>query len=248
MLLRRITEHVRNQNWFAVGLDFVIVVAGVFIGIQVSGWNDTQAEKKAEALIIQRLQLDFEDIAAAADNALRNHKRYLDGLQLIIEVLDRGELADAQPEKFREGLKYSYTHINALDRSATYVEILSSGQLSLIKDEALRKALVSYDNTVQGTADVFSQIRMHQSAHIQAFTRHFTYEVPYNLFELGQGSMQSVNEFDLDSMLIDRDFESAAHQLREMQRAYFWWHQQTKERAQEVTALLDGIVGTSESQ
>ena len=26
MLLRRITEHVKDQNWFAVALDFVIVV------------------------------------------------------------------------------------------------------------------------------------------------------------------------------------------------------------------------------
>ena len=26
MILRRITEHVRDQNWFAVALDFVMVV------------------------------------------------------------------------------------------------------------------------------------------------------------------------------------------------------------------------------
>ena len=29
MILRRITEHVKAQNWFAVGLDFFIVVVGV---------------------------------------------------------------------------------------------------------------------------------------------------------------------------------------------------------------------------
>ncbi len=33
MILRRITEHVNAQNWFAIGLDFLIVVVGVFIGI-----------------------------------------------------------------------------------------------------------------------------------------------------------------------------------------------------------------------
>ena len=42
MRLRRITEHVKTQNWFAVGLDFVIVVGGVFIGIQVSNWNEAR--------------------------------------------------------------------------------------------------------------------------------------------------------------------------------------------------------------
>ena len=39
MMLRRIFEHVKTQNWFAVGLDFLIVVTGVFIGIQVANWN-----------------------------------------------------------------------------------------------------------------------------------------------------------------------------------------------------------------
>jgi len=29
MLLRRMMQHVRTQNWFAVFLDFVIVVVGV---------------------------------------------------------------------------------------------------------------------------------------------------------------------------------------------------------------------------
>ena len=43
MLLRRITKHVKDQNWFAVGIDFVIVVVGVFIGLQVANWNDDRA-------------------------------------------------------------------------------------------------------------------------------------------------------------------------------------------------------------
>lgn len=40
MLLRRVIDHVEAQNWTAILIDFVIVVVGVFIGIQVSNWND----------------------------------------------------------------------------------------------------------------------------------------------------------------------------------------------------------------
>ena len=43
MILRRITKHVKDQNWFAVALDFIIVVLGVFIGLQISNWNDARA-------------------------------------------------------------------------------------------------------------------------------------------------------------------------------------------------------------
>ena len=32
MVIRRIREHVGAHNWFAVGVDLAIVVAGVFLG------------------------------------------------------------------------------------------------------------------------------------------------------------------------------------------------------------------------
>ncbi len=60
MLLRRITEHVKAQNWTAVALDFVIVVVGVFIGIQVANWNDAQAAKARESDLLVELRRELE--------------------------------------------------------------------------------------------------------------------------------------------------------------------------------------------
>ena len=42
MLFRRIKAHVEKENWFAVGVDFAIVVIGVFIGLQVANWNEAR--------------------------------------------------------------------------------------------------------------------------------------------------------------------------------------------------------------
>ena len=60
MLLHRITEHVKDQNWFAVGLDFLIVVVGVFIGIQVNNWNVARGEQADAAIVLEQLEQDFE--------------------------------------------------------------------------------------------------------------------------------------------------------------------------------------------
>jgi hypothetical protein len=59
MLLRRITKHVTDQNWFAVFIDFLIVVVGVFIGIQVANWNDERAvyKKETQALVALRKEI-----------------------------------------------------------------------------------------------------------------------------------------------------------------------------------------------
>ena len=49
MLLRQITLHIKEQNWFAVCLDFLIVVVGIFIGMQVSNWQDN-LKQQSEAI------------------------------------------------------------------------------------------------------------------------------------------------------------------------------------------------------
>ncbi|MEM6898941.1 MAG: hypothetical protein AAF583_04125 [Pseudomonadota bacterium] len=66
MILRRITEHVKNQNWFAVALDFLIVVAGVFIGIQVANWNEVRQFNTQEATYLLQLRDEIQSNAAAA--------------------------------------------------------------------------------------------------------------------------------------------------------------------------------------
>lgn len=44
MILRRITQHLKNQQWTAIGIELVIVILGVFIGTQVSNWNESRHE------------------------------------------------------------------------------------------------------------------------------------------------------------------------------------------------------------
>jgi hypothetical protein len=60
MILRRVTEHIKAQNWFAVGIDFVIVVFGVFVGIQVSNWNQAQADQRLGRAYAERLTADLQ--------------------------------------------------------------------------------------------------------------------------------------------------------------------------------------------
>ncbi|MEL6416191.1 MAG: DUF6090 family protein [Pseudomonadota bacterium] len=61
MIFRRIKAHVEKENWFAVGIDFCIVVIGVFIGIQVANWNEARANSAKERIILAAILEDIED-------------------------------------------------------------------------------------------------------------------------------------------------------------------------------------------
>ncbi|MEL6362641.1 MAG: hypothetical protein AAFR21_16305 [Pseudomonadota bacterium] len=65
MILRRVIEHVRTQNWTAIGIDFVIVVVGVFMGIQLGNWNEARQLNVQEATYLRQLQDEIRANAAA---------------------------------------------------------------------------------------------------------------------------------------------------------------------------------------
>ena len=59
MLLRRVIAHVRNQEWMAIGNDFLIVVVGVFFGIQVSNWNASRQDMQRAHGYLARIHGDL---------------------------------------------------------------------------------------------------------------------------------------------------------------------------------------------
>ena len=66
MVIRRIREHVGGLNWFAVAVDFLIVVAGIVIGTQVNNWNEKRIEaeqaRSYRARLINELEFNARQV------------------------------------------------------------------------------------------------------------------------------------------------------------------------------------------
>jgi hypothetical protein len=88
MILRSLTKHVNDQNWFAVGIDFVIVVFGVYVGLQVQEWSDQRALEASETQYLTELHEEISGNAKlttgtveAMNGVVTSGKRALDFLQ-----------------------------------------------------------------------------------------------------------------------------------------------------------------------
>lgn len=65
MILRRIIAHLRKQEWTAIGIDFVIVVVGVFVGMQVTNWNEERQAAVRREQVVALLVADLRDSQGA---------------------------------------------------------------------------------------------------------------------------------------------------------------------------------------
>jgi hypothetical protein len=93
MILRRLTKHINEQNWFAVALDFGIVVFGVFIGLQVNNWNTENTARVNERQLLSQLHSDVEAAVSLKIEwfaEIRAHRK------LLIEAVD---VIQNKPEK-----------------------------------------------------------------------------------------------------------------------------------------------------
>jgi hypothetical protein len=80
MILRRLSDAFRRQDWFTVLVETLIVVLGVFIGLQVNNWNEARGLEAGveEALLRVRdeasLNIDvIGDLVAKIDADLDGH-------------------------------------------------------------------------------------------------------------------------------------------------------------------------------
>ncbi len=83
MIFSRFIRNMKGQHWLAFFIDFVIVVVGVFLGIQASNWNQARVHRADERAFLLQLR---EEIAGD-DQALSYQSRY------VAQVVESGRRA-----------------------------------------------------------------------------------------------------------------------------------------------------------
>ncbi len=145
MILRRIVEHVRTQNWTAIGIDFVIVVLGVFMGIQLGNWNETRAEEARGESIRARLAAEFIDIEPQVARHVRNVTRWRDLADGLAEDVLSGAI-DLQTQEFADRSLAISWHVPA-GGSNTVAELINQGDMDLLGSPDLVDLLLEFQST-----------------------------------------------------------------------------------------------------
>ena len=155
MILRRVIKHVKNQEWTAIAIDFLIVVVGVFVGLQVNTWNEARVQAQTARVYIERIR---EDLAANQED-LEQRALY------FTQTRDHGLAAlaalDQPPETLGEAFLIDvYQASQILPRTFgrdTYDEILSVGAVNAITDVSVRKLLANFYRGIEAPLAVVAQ-------------------------------------------------------------------------------------------
>ena len=208
MLLRRVTEHIRAQDWSTVFLEILIVVLGVFLGLQANNWNEAQNDRQLERQYLERLHQDvvlsIEDnlVGKAWDDERARTQR------VVLEILASGTLADEARADFDAGLIYFGYHNTLTMRWATVEELRSTGKMGVIRDIALRDLLAqaeaSFRYRAAQTLTLTERIRRYR----EPIDRRFA-PIEYDHRLNGPVSLS----YDFDQLVADPEFYNMLAQI-----------------------------------
>jgi len=200
MLLRRITKHVSDQNWFAVFLDFVIVVVGVFIGIQVANWNEERKTAIQDKQLIVRLINDLKGMQKTYKDDHNNIRRIHDGWVQIFRSLEKCKALPTGDSEINYALANYQLTAPADIESTAYEEMKAVGAFSRLSNVELQNQISSLYSLLDGQFEARSTGRANHLAAGRILWKSIAFSFSSDL----------PDESSVDSSII-ADFDSLAH-------------------------------------
>ncbi|WP_044103819.1 DUF6090 family protein [Neolewinella persica] len=204
---RKIRQKLLSENKvsryliYAIG-EIVLVVIGILIALQINNWNENRKSQLKSYDYLKRLKVDLDNVYEDVNGSLRRSDlKYHDAL-VALEVLEAKELPSSKQKVFERHLANYYKFQIAIQTPTAYDEMLSSGDLGLIKNESLRTA---FSNLSDGRDFIITINQSYLNAYnnnmdvMEKYTR-------YHIQNVDTDSSKVSVSYDFDAMTKDELF------------------------------------------
>lgn len=143
MILRRVMKHVSDQNWFAVVLDFIIVVVGVAAGFQLTGYYDESQRRNAEHVYLDGVARDFEIYEYLLVCRTNGEAAIAHALNTLISEIDGNEIDADGRTRILNALPMSHIAQPGLRLEGHTSALVAGDLVKTISNESLRGLILA---------------------------------------------------------------------------------------------------------
>ena len=253
LLLARLAEAVRRQDWFTVLVEIAVVVLGVVIGFQVTAWGQGQSDRAKEQTYLRQLLTDLRETERAldeADSGLLDTERAANLVHRAFYTPERPPRDSLRVWMGRSGGARTVRPV-----LGTVEALVATGDLALVRDDSLRSALLDYLEASRAELDVLLILHeMIGEANREIYRRVdlpslFVDAYPADVIESFVGPPETTAffagprrdpfPFSVEAVLTDPDLAAAVNQLTLVNQNLRRVRQRMREDAQALRAAVE---------
>jgi len=173
MILQRLATSIRKQDWFTVLIETLIVVLGVFLGLQLGNWNETRADRDREIQIVSDMLADIDIDRKQYANAMALATRRIAAVNMSLDgaglptLSFEYDLPNAEDVSYNNDIldrastdildpKYLWTNVVVgyfpTPSTSTYDAMVGSGETRVMRNRQLVRSIQLYRNLTESVA------------------------------------------------------------------------------------------------
>lgn len=127
MLLRRLLDHLKSQNWAAVALDFLVVVIGIFLAFQIERWYASHRDAASAYEHLTALSDDLSTNREILERQIRRRDEQIAAAGILLQ-LDTRKSDEIGPDEFYQLLATVSNITTPRFQRGAYDLLISTGQ------------------------------------------------------------------------------------------------------------------------
>jgi hypothetical protein len=216
---------------YAIG-EIVLVVIGILIALQINNWNESRKAKVRSIEYHTRLIEDVERVVATSEKLNQTSYRVLNSIQRTVDLLDLGKPLTS---KDKEIVDYTLVWVSRFNYQftelATYEEMQSNGDLSLIYNINLRDKLVNFHDYMASVDAIFNRLGT-------TITNDLSMLDKYVKSKVNPETLEITNKYNFLDMAKDKKFINEFSRIAVHWRGNAFFTNQIKNRAQNLKKTI----------
>ena len=175
------------------------MVIGILIALSINNWNENRKSNNKSYNYLQRLNDEIENVSKDVAFSVKDTERKQKNAMMVLEALETHTLPISKKEDFERYLKQYYQFQITIQNTNTFNEMMSSGDVSLIKNKWLRNEFSNLSSMREFIMTVNQTNHNAYKINIDLFQKH----VRYHVQNVDTDSTKVTTIYDFDAMAND---------------------------------------------
>lgn len=149
MILQRITGALKRRDWSQITTEILIVVIGIFLGLQVQAWYEELQNRELEIVYIERLLKDADNSIIEQQIVLGRMTDLVIKFNQLLKMLSEGQITNDNLNEFSSLYLETRGWVSVYFFQETINEMISSGTLSVIRSTEFRTKISQFRNKIR---------------------------------------------------------------------------------------------------
>lgn len=158
MILSRLSRAIREQNWFAVILEFIIVVVGIVVGFQLTERYNEAQRSSAEAEYLNGVAGDYLIYQNILICRMNVEDEIMRGLMHVLDAINGVELDERQQARANLALTMSHVSQPGLPLEGNTSALVAGDLVGTISDDELRGLILAAQSISTSAVTSMSQV------------------------------------------------------------------------------------------